>query len=871
MSNKSVYFQIKDLLYGKLNIKEMILAFGYGLIVLLVIWVSVFKVLNLDYFSISKIHEEQFLLFVLDFIPFLFVIGFNLLKKYNESIAVIRIQKELIHEQLHEYAGFAKLLGEGDYSLPSGLIDDTTPIGKALLVLQENLIKSRKIEQENSWFNTGKDNIARVLRKYVSVDDVSFYTVSELVKYTNLVQGVVYFYNEEDNSLESIASYSYNRKRFLKHKFKVGFGLIGEVAFERQSIYRKEIPEDYSTLTSGILGDAKPQAIYIAPLIADDKLQGIIELGTIQKEINSQTRRLIEDTAEKLAQTLFNLKSNTKTRSLLDDSRKLTQELQHKQQEILESSEKISSVNALLETSHKQLEDQVEEIKHSEQRIQAILEHASEVISIYDSNSKLKYESLSVKSILGYMPSEESNRDGISFIHEQCSSQIIELLDTLIRIPYKAQTIEYKFARDDNSFVWCETTGRNFIENKAIEGIILTTRDITIHKLAEQENRMKSKMQALSENSPDMIVRLGVNGRVFYANPMIQIFTGLQVKSVVDKVYTDLPFTESFANMLSLALEKVTETSVKLEEECTIDYKDESHILTMSAIPERNDDDELESILIVAHDITQRKLIELEIQDKSKKIQDSINYAKRIQTSLLPTIENIREYLPKSFMFYRPKDVVSGDFPWMFVHKDYIYIAAVDCTGHGVPGALLSVIGYLILDSVTNTDEPLNPAEILDKLHYNVRRSLKQDVEGADGRDGMDVGLCKIGLNNLSLEFAGAHRPLLHLHKDTVTEIKSDRKAIGGLPPRRKKEQDFTNHVVPIESGDRIFFFSDGLPDQEGGPDGKKYGSRKVREVLAENYDLTIGEIGRFFDEEFYNWKGDYSQLDDVLLIGIEL
>jgi len=399
--------------------------------------------------------------------------------------------------------------------------------------------------------------------------------------------------------------------------------------------------------------------------------------------------------------------------------------------------------------------------------------------------------------------------------------------------------------------------------------MILTTRDITIHKMAEQEQRMKGQMQALSENSPDLIIRLGINGKIFYANPKFEYYTGIKVNSAIDKTLMDLPLSDLFKQIFENVVSKVVDTQEKIEEEYVVEINKDKNFLMTSAIPERNEDGEIESVLVVAHDVTDRKKIEIEIKENNKKVQDSINYALRIQRALLPTSENIKDILSKSFMFYRPKDVVSGDFPWMYKTENYLYIAVVDCTGHGVPGALLSVIGYLILDSIIGQKDDLPPSVILDRLHYSVRRSLKQDIEGSEARDGMDVALCKIGLNNMSLEYAGAHRPLLHLRKQEITEFKADRKAIGGVT-HKKTDVDFTNNVVPIEKGDRIYFFSDGLPDQEGGEEGKKYGSRRVREVLVENYDLTIGEVSRFFEQEFYDWKGNMEQLDDVLLIGIE-
>jgi serine phosphatase RsbU (regulator of sigma subunit) len=292
-------------------------------------------------------------------------------------------------------------------------------------------------------------------------------------------------------------------------------------------------------------------------------------------------------------------------------------------------------------------------------------------------------------------------------------------------------------------------------------------------------------------------------------------------------------------------------------------------IMSFDAIPEFNEN-ELETVLFIGHDITEAKRIELEIQDKNKKIEDSINYAQRIQSSILPDNKTIREYFPKSFVFYKPRDVVSGDFPWFYHNDDKIYLAAVDCTGHGVPGAMLSFIGYFLLNSIVDNDKDMNAAQICDLLHDGVRTTLKQDREDASGRDGMDIALCKINIKKKELHYAGAHRPLYLLRKGELIEYKGDRKAIGGIPMGSKTEEPFTNYAINILSGDKIFFYSDGLSDQLGGPEHKKYSPGRVRNIILENINFSMTQYCEYFIDDFETWKGQNKQIDDVLLLGIE-
>lgn len=255
-----------------------------------------------------------------------------------------------------------------------------------------------------------------------------------------------------------------------------------------------------------------------------------------------------------------------------------------------------------------------------------------------------------------------------------------------------------------------------------------------------------------------------------------------------------------------------------------------------------------------------------ELKIKNKDITDSINYALRIQSALIPHPEDIKKHLPKSFMFYEPKDVVSGDFPWFYKQDHYIYFAAVDCTGHGVPGAMMSIIGCLLLNDLANNEDALEPGELLNRLHKSVVSTLKQKP-GKSVADGMDMAMCRIDLNNCEVHFAGAHRPLYHLKKEgELEQIKGSPYPIGGMQYRNKN--NFKNKVVKIQDGDSIYFFSDGLPDQFGGSDQRKFGPKRIREIITETEDFS--NLKSTIHHEYTEWKGDTKQIDDILLIGVK-
>jgi serine phosphatase RsbU (regulator of sigma subunit) len=261
--------------------------------------------------------------------------------------------------------------------------------------------------------------------------------------------------------------------------------------------------------------------------------------------------------------------------------------------------------------------------------------------------------------------------------------------------------------------------------------------------------------------------------------------------------------------------------------------------------------------------VEQKKIIELKNQD----ITDSILYAKRIQEAILPHIEDIKAQLPESFILFMPRDIVSGDFYWYADTDDKIYIAAVDCTGHGVPGALMSMIGNTILTEIIKAKGIKEPAKILDNLEAGIVEAFNQRAGQSPSRDGMDCALISISKDNKTIEFAGAFRPLLLLRDGQLQEVKANRFPIGGGGGYAKTA--FTNNVLEIKKGDTVYMFSDGFPDQIGGKSGKKLMTKKFKEILLKNSPLKMEEQERLLYNELVEWQGEEEQMDDILVIGI--
>lgn len=261
-----------------------------------------------------------------------------------------------------------------------------------------------------------------------------------------------------------------------------------------------------------------------------------------------------------------------------------------------------------------------------------------------------------------------------------------------------------------------------------------------------------------------------------------------------------------------------------------------------------------------------KELIEtqkIQIEERSQEIMDSIIYAKRIQSAILPREQQIKRLLPDSFVLYKPKDVVAGDFYWLEETKDSVLFAAADCTGHGVPGAMVSVVCNNGLNRSVRQHGLLDPADILNKTRELVVEEFNKAEE--ELKDGMDIALCR--LKGSELTFAGAHNPLWIIREGELLETKGDKQPIG----RFEKETPFTSHTVQLQKNDLVYIFTDGYSDQFGGDKGKKMKAANFKKFLLSIHELPMLEQKAEINKAFEHWKGELEQLDDVCVIGVRI
>lgn len=255
------------------------------------------------------------------------------------------------------------------------------------------------------------------------------------------------------------------------------------------------------------------------------------------------------------------------------------------------------------------------------------------------------------------------------------------------------------------------------------------------------------------------------------------------------------------------------------------------------------------------------------IEKQNKEIKYSFDYAKKIQNTVLPRHEVFENLFGEHFIFFKPRDIVSGDFYWISQHEHKIILTAADCTGHGVPGSLMSMLGITMLHEIVNEKHVEHSEEILNQLRLSIARTLKQEGKIGEQKDGIDMALMIYDTANRILEFSGANNPLYIIRNGEMLEYKGNNMPVAYY----EKMSDFTRYTIEMKQGDRVYMFTDGFPDQFGGPQGKKFKYRPFKDLLLEVHERPMEEQQRILSLIFDEWKGDLSQIDDVLVIGLRL
>ena len=382
-----------------------------------------------------------------------------------------------------------------------------------------------------------------------------------------------------------------------------------------------------------------------------------------------------------------------------------------------------------------------------------------------------------------------------------------------------------------------------------------------------------------------------VDGRICQCNPSAASMLGYTKSELEKKTLFDLQPKE--------LLEKSSSTVADVWEKKGLIYKDipfitkTGELLPVECSAKVAPFAGRPAIIIYARDITDRLRLEQEIQyqqkiieEKNKDITSSIEYSKRTQRSVFLDKIKLKEYASDSFIFFKPKDIVSGDFYWFRNVNttrelttaegnistkpfSFLLLAAVDCTGHGVPGAFMSIIGNTLLNQTIKNPEINSPSDALNYINSELKNTLSHKLDEAPIRDGMDIALCAIDFKKLQLSFAGANNPLYIIRGQAIIELKADKQAITAASD--SPFHPFTNQTFDLQKGDCIYLFTDGYADQFGGALGKKFMYKRFKDLFMAMQNDTMEEQKTILYNTFESWKGDLEQVDDVLVIGVKV
>jgi PAS domain S-box-containing protein len=412
-----------------------------------------------------------------------------------------------------------------------------------------------------------------------------------------------------------------------------------------------------------------------------------------------------------------------------------------------------------------------------------------------------------------------------------------------------------------------------FLAVYVIKDLFLITK---VKKYKDQVNaaaKEKNNSESIIEQANDAILVIDiVDGRIHQANPSAAALLGYKKGQLEKKSLFDLhprEYLEQSSRIVADVWEKggmiyddipfLTVTGELMPVECS------AKVAPFAGRP---------AIVIYARDIRERLQMEQEIREQSEEIEqknkditDSINYAKRIQSAILPDREELKKKCEQSFVLFKPKDIVSGDFYWFTSVGDQLLIAAADCTGHGVPGALMSMIGSNILNQITKDEQVSKPSLVLSQLDNKVLETLKRSGED-EVRDGMDIAFCAISFKNKTLDYAGANRPIILVRNNEITEYKPNKLSIGGDSQMKKV---FANTSIQLQEGDSIYMFTDGYADQFGGELGKKFKYKNLVGLIQSVQKESMSKQKELFEQAIENWRGSNEQVDDILVIGLKV
>jgi len=696
------------------------------------------------------------------------------------------------------------------------------------------------------------------------------------------------YYRLEGNHLRRIYHYAYPTQ--APALFQTGEGWIGQAAREGQPLWLTDLPSGYVEALSG-LGRVKPRAVAVLPLIAGQSIHGVWDLASFSEWEPAQQEAaqvlsavfavgvLLVEGAQKEAPYQAQLQRlQTELAQKTTEHQALAQQIAALQDERRLLTHALAEKQALLQQAEKRTA--LEEL-----RWQLVVSHLTEAILFFDAVGRPRYFSPGVTTLLGYLPHELEVF--FRYIDKADIQDVRAFFAQLLRSPGETFTLRFRYLHKQGHTVWLEAQACNYLQDPALQAILVVLRDVSTQVEYEKQYRTRLKFQSLVENSTDIIFRLDRAGTFLYANPTIERYTGYSpahyIRNTIYSVGFSLEEVRFWEGFIRDVFEGMQVTSAEIDFPSIYGTRR----MMVRGIPEVSPEGQVETLVVLLQDITELRQVQQqlhqqnlrleqarielerqkkELEERNRDIMESIAYARRIQGALIPGEEGLRTLFPDSFVLHWLRDVVGGDFYWYGEYEGQIVVAVVDCTGHGVPGAFMTFLGYTLLEGAVRERKLTDPAAIL----YDMDGRLRELLAGQENvQDGMDVALCVIDRTRQIVRFAGAHRPLLLQQEGRWLLIPGAPAGLGGAS-WLEEVKTFTTHTFSYRPGDLLYLYTDGYLDQFG-EGGKRYTHRRFRQQLALWASLPMAQQRERLLEELRTWMGDTPPTDDITVLGLRL
>lgn len=594
---------------------------------------------------------------------------------------------------------------------------------------------------------------------------------------------------------------------------------------------------------------------------AENKLSQEQDLVKQQKEELSAKEKELEEVSQQL---------NDKIKELEEKNTEISKqkELLHKQEKDIQAKhEELLKLNSNINYRQKDLNKKITELVEKENEIQ----NQKDVIAIQQNNINQQLETLNGQQaeIDDQKNKIKQQQDQVYDLIEKRESQKIIFRLTLILLIVASFFAIYVLRNLNVKKKINQTLEKqNFEILEKNEEIQQQKEELRAKAdLLTDVNQELEKLSLVARRTDNAISIYDAQGNIEWVNESFKKYYKVDLNEFIELNGINLRDHSRSDKIEELIKEAIkTKKSVKYQNK----WKNDCGSITWfqsTLTPLFEETNTIKRFIVVDSEITKIVNAQELIDQKNKDITDSIKYAERIQTAILPNAERVNGAFENSFVYFNPRDIISGDFYWFEVKHDKIFIATADCTGHGVPGALMSVIGYSLLNKIVNKDKTSDPGKILNDLRDEIIESLQQSFSKEYPLDGMDITLCVFNKSDYNLKFAGANQFMYVIRDKKIHEYKGDTMPIALYD----RMEDFKTTEINLKENDMIYMFSDGYADQIGGNNGKKYKYRKFRDLLIELSTYKVSEQKRLITKEFNEWKGSYEQVDDVIVMGIRI